>query len=159
MSRLRACKRFFPYAILLVAAPLLLSGCTSVALNGLNGAGACPADAVRTASINYYVLSNLPVNPTVDDLAAAEPAERDRLTLRDGRTVELWSYRTGHPRCRNMPTEEEFIPVVIDTSSGEVLGVGSQLGRQFRNMAVARADLTPDPTSGTSYTDILMGRF
>lgn len=158
MSRLRRCRRLLPYATLLLAVPLL-SGCTSVALNGLNGIGACPAAAVRNANTNYYVLSNLPPNPTVNDLAAAAPEDRDRLTLRDGRTVEVWSYRTGHPRCRNMPTEEEFIPVVVDPATGAVLGIGSALGRQFRTQAVARLDLTPDATPGTSYTDILMGRF
>ena len=155
--QIRKLRHYLPYAILALAVPLL-SGCTSVALNGLNGVGACPADAVRTASANYYMLSNLPPNANVNDLSG-EPSERDRLTMPNGRVVEVWSYRTGHPRCRNMPTDVEFTPVVVDPASGAVLGVGNQADREFRTMAVARADLTPSATPGLSYSDILMGRF
>jgi len=115
------------YARLTLLSSLLLTGCTSLAMEGLNGTGACPVDAVAVTTGNVSGLNGLTPGATVNDLSGLTgPEKRQKIRLMDGRSVEVWSYRTSYSLCRNMPTEEQFTPVIVDANTGLILGVGTR---------------------------------
>jgi hypothetical protein len=115
----------------LATAPLL-SGClTTLAMKGMNGPGACPADIVPLASSNMYALQS--ASPGQPLSVLPEPQEKERIPLQGGESsVEIWYYRTGHELCRNLPTEQPFTMVLVDIQRGSILGIGQQAIAAYR---------------------------
>src|SRR5262245_25932323 len=99
-------KNYIPLLAALAVSPLV-SGCfTTLAMKGMNGPGACPAEITATASANAYILQGLSPGDTVQGLP--EPQEKESIALRGGENhVDVWYYRTGHPLCRGLPTGDE----------------------------------------------------
>lgn len=126
--------------IILMALPL--SGCfTSMAMNGLNGAGACNPRTFALIQQNASTLASLPTDAKVTDLYSLFPPEkRERLLLKDDMQVEVWYYRTGHPRCRSI-TAESLTPVVIDRY-GRILAIGTTQTNAYRSFALSRRPLS-----------------
>lgn len=129
---------------LTTCAAVALAGCTTgLAMKGMNGAAACPVGAVRDANQTFATLQNLHVGDSADMLEGLPVERRLALGQRDGSTLEAFLYRTGHPRCRNMPTENELTPVLVD-GNGLVQGVGEVAFMEARRTATERKDLTPE---------------
>ena len=131
---------------------LSLSGCTmSMAMKGLNGAGACNPETFRAIQTNVAGLSALPLPASIDTLNnyTTTPERTETLALRGGETAYVYYYRTGHPRCRNTGDEAEFTPVILN-SHYEVLGIGPTAHRLLLNQTSARKDsqsYAPQPVS------------
>lgn len=137
--------------VLTACAALALGGCTAgLAMKGMNGAAACPVNAVRDANQNFAVIQNLNVGDSADLLEGITPERRIALGMRDGTTLEAQLFRTGHARCRYMPTEHEFTPVVVD-GNGLVRGVGEAAFNEARRAASASRNLTPEPDEPTTF--------
>lgn len=132
---------------LILATATTLAGCTTgLAMKAMNGIGMCPPEAIATANSNFAVLSELAPGQSVNALADLTPERRMAMTLRSGEQVEALLYRTGHPRCRNLPTEGEYTPVIVD-SQGIVLGIGEAAFGQYHRAALTSEDETPQAAS------------
>lgn len=121
---------------LLALLALPLSGCfTTLALEGLNGPGACNPQLFAQAQENIDVIQSLSENSSPEDLAALPPPQkRETLVLEDKSKVQLWYFRTGAPRCAQI-ADADFTPVVID-AYGRVLGVGQASADAYRRLAL-----------------------
>jgi hypothetical protein len=128
--------------IVLIFAPLSLSGClTTLAMEGLNSTEACTPSAVREAMGNAVILSNVQAGSSIASLAGLSgPERKTSMMLAGGQMVDVLGFRTGHNRCRNMPTVAEFTPVIL-THQGLVLGLGENALRHFSRGAVRRTSL------------------
>ncbi len=130
---------------------LALASCTTgLAMKGMNGAAACPVGAIAGANQNFGVIQNLHVGDSADMLEGLRAERRIALGQRDGSTSHALLYRTGHPRCRNMPTENEFTPVVVD-ANGLIQGIGDVAYLQARREATSSRDLTPENDEPTTF--------
>lgn len=113
-----------------------LAGCTTgLAMKAMNGIGMCPPGAVHEANQVAALVGQLAVG---DDARYLEGLQAERtlmLTLRSGEEVQARLYRTGHPRCRNMPTEQDFTPVLVN-GQGLVVGIGEVAFHEFQRGAV-----------------------
>ena len=133
--------RLTPFVLL--SAALALSACTTgLAMKAMNGIGMCPPSAMQSAQSVASVLQNLPIGSPAAELEGLTVERRLDLTQRDGRTVSALMYRTGHPRCRNMPTEEEFTPVMVQ--DGQVVGIGTEAFNEARRTSRTIQDVTPE---------------
>lgn len=119
-----------------LALVLLLQGCTTgLAMKAMNGVGMCPPGAIQQANEVSAALGQLAVGDDIRVLEHMTPERRMVLTLRGGGDVEARLYRTGHPRCRNMPTEQDFTPVLVD-AQGLVIGVGEVAFHHARSQSL-----------------------
>ena len=139
----------------ILAACLALGGCTTgLAMKAMNGIGMCPPEAVAEANQNFAVLSDLAPGQSVNALDGLTAERRIDMTLRSGERVEALLYRTGHPRCRNLPTEGEFTPVIVD-GQGIVLGLGQAAFMQYQHQAMSSRDESPQAESSTQPTTMV----
>jgi hypothetical protein len=128
---------------LLLAAAAALSGCTTgLAMKAMNGIGMCPPDAVATANQNFAVLSEVAPGQSANQLSGLTPERHIAMTMKGGDQVDALLYRTGHPRCRNLPTDGEFTPVLVD-AQGLIVGIGPAAFEQYRAAALNVQDETP----------------
>lgn len=126
---------------------LPLSSCTTgLAMKAMNGIGMCPPGAISAAQQAAYVLDGVQVGSSVDALAGLEPERRINMSMAGASDVVALMFRTGHPRCRNMPTEEEFTPVLVQ--DGFVVGVGMEDFRSFQIRSSHVRDMTPEVPPG-----------
>jgi hypothetical protein len=51
-----------------------------------------------------------------------QPVSRRQVVLSDARALDVWLYQTGHRKCRGLPTEAEYSPVVFQ--EGLFIGAG-----------------------------------
>ncbi|MCP5404875.1 MAG: hypothetical protein H6922_01435 [Pseudomonadaceae bacterium] len=143
------------WCVLLVA--VLVSGCTTgLAMRAMNGVGACPPDALRTAQENYGMLQSVRVGEGADRLQGLVAEREMVLHLRTGEVVKAELYRTGHPQCRNMPTEEDFTPVLVN-ELGLVSGMGNIAFAQTRARAsrVEEVGAVAQQDSGWGFGDVM----
>ncbi len=121
----------------LVLMPLAVSqsGClstfTSTAMLGMEGNGHCPPGVQQQAHQLAYDLQYIPPGIHASQLPTtlATPAEKTQITLQRGEVLDLWLYRTGHEKCRGMPTEKAFSPLVLQ--NGYVWGGGTAYYNQY----------------------------
>lgn len=124
---------------------IVLAGCTAgLAMKAMDGIGICPPSVMQNAQAVDGVLQGIEVGSTSVSALEGLLVERQMaMTLRDGSgRVDALMYRTGHPRCRNMPTEEEFTPVMV--KDGVVAGVGMVAYQQFVMGSSDVRDVTPE---------------
>lgn len=121
----------------------MLSGCTTgLAMKAMNGVGMCPPSVMQNAQQVDAVLRDVSEGTPVEALEGLTVERRMELTQRGGGMVNVLMYRTGHPRCRTMPTETEFTPVMVQ--NGVVLGVGDEVFNQYRRTSSHVEDVTPE---------------
>lgn len=119
-----------------VTTAVTLTGCTmGLAMKGMNGIQSCPPEAMTAANQNYSVLLDVQPGQGAEVLDGLTADRQMKLTLKGGDVVEAYMYRTGHPSCRNMPTEREFTPVLV-SGEGLVLGVGDVAFEHFRSQSL-----------------------
>lgn len=112
-------------------------------MKAMDGVGICPPSVMQNAQAVDGVLQGVEVGSTSVSALEGLLVERQMaITLRDGGMVSALMYRTGHPRCRNMPTEEEFTPVLAQ--DGRVVGVGMVAYQQYVMQSADVRDVTPD---------------
>lgn len=100
----------------LMALPLLGACTSSLGLALLDAdIEACKPEYIRQArqfkSGSSYLESGLSKGNVLNVLGAPEKNEFKR--DRNGQTVELLLYRTGHKSCNYMPTEEPYTTVIL----------------------------------------------
>lgn len=121
----------------LAAVGMSLSGClTTLAMEGLNGIKPCPPGVANTAMSNAAVLDYAKPGDNVQVLSSlSAPEKRHTVLLTDGTPVDILGFRTGHPDCRYLPTEEELTPVAL-THDGRILAIGAEQVYRFRTLQV-----------------------
>ncbi|HEX2858630.1 MAG TPA: hypothetical protein VHP58_00265 [Alphaproteobacteria bacterium] len=137
------------------AAPLL-SGCfTTLAMKGMNGPGACPADLMPIASANAYALQTATAgDPTT---VLPDPQQKENILLTGGQSsVEIWYYRTGHALCPYMPSADAFTMVLVDTQRGSILGIGKQAVAAYRPYMQHGPTYAPHDTGSNSIIEDLI---
>lgn len=140
-------------AAMLAAATTLASCTTGLAMQGLNGVASCPPEAMRAANANVGTLQTVRIGQTAEDIlamGATVPEQKFALVYRDGTQMEVWYYRTGHPRCQYSPSEYEFTPVVVDAAN-TVQAVGANDVKPYLAQATKRKRITPEQTSTFSW--------
>jgi hypothetical protein len=125
-------------ALPLLLAPLL-AGCTTLAMEGMNGPGACPADMVTLTQTNMWYLEN--TQPGMPAAALPEPEKKQPYALRSGQgQVEVWYYRTGHSLCRGLPTgSNPYTTVLVDPAVGKILAIGQEEVAAYRPYIATRS--------------------
>lgn len=114
--KLRTVQLFTLFALALgvqaCSGPTSLAG---MALQGLEGTGHCPPGMYAYANGLVTRMRQLQTNVSMEQVIAylGQPVERKQVVLSDARALEVWLYQTGHRKCRGLPTEEEYSPVVF----------------------------------------------
>lgn len=140
----------------ILAGSPLLSGClTGLAMKGMNGPGACPADLVPVASANAYALQTASAGDPTSVLP--DPQQKENIPLTGGQSsVDIWYYRTGHPLCPYMPSPDAFTMVLVDTQRGSILGIGKQAVGAYRPYMQHGPTYAPHDTGSNSILQDLM---
>lgn len=133
----------------------LLSGClTTLAMKGMDGPGACPAEWVPIASSNAYAIHNASAGDPITLLP--EPQQREVIPLRGGQSmVEVWYFRTGHAMCPYMPTKEPFTMVLVDPQRGSILGLGREAVGAYRPYLEHGPTHAPVDTGSSLLSDLV----
>ena len=87
----------------------------------------CNPQTLRQAryfAANSYYLEQGQSKYEVLQMLGSPEKNQKRYARANGAPVEVFLYRTGHKACRNMPTEENYTPVVL--YNGTYWGHGKQ---------------------------------
>ena len=131
--------------LLLLFSAVILQGCVGTlanfAIEGMNGAGACPIGEQQRAAERHYHVTTLPSGTPSQQVVQriGQPVKQTKARLRGGQKISVWYYQTGHKKCRGMPTTEQYTPLVM--TNNVVWGGGEGFLQQLQPQMVGREQL------------------